>query len=180
MLFDNIKQSEVCLELMADINCQNLFTKLLNRHWVDKDINELLDKLYEYVDKNYKVFNSIEKFKKEVNKRTLKWGPVHSEKFWQENAFHFNEKENLELIKVLVSLVDPMNEVDDKTKAIACFDLGEFARFFSFGRTYLDQLGLKEKMIHLMGMKNATAEIKKEAITCYQKLLMNSWTTESK
>jgi len=59
-----------------------IFTKLHNRHWVDKDINDLLDKLYEYVDQNYKVFSSIEKFKKEIHKRSLRWGAVHTEKFW--------------------------------------------------------------------------------------------------
>lgn len=140
----------------------------------------MLEKLYEYVDQNYKAFSSIEKFKKEVAKRTFKWGPVHSEKFWQENCFHFNEKENLDLIKILVQMVEPNNEVDDRTKAICCFDLGEFARFFSFGRQILDQLGLKEKIIQLMGLKTSTAELKKEAITCYQKLLMNSWSSDGK
>ena len=70
------------MELLSDINALNIFSKLTNRHWVDKDITELLDKLYEYVDQNYKVFSSIEKFKKEVEKKALKWGPVHTEKFW--------------------------------------------------------------------------------------------------
>jgi V-type H+-transporting ATPase subunit H len=66
---------------------------------------------------------------------------------------------------------------DDRVKAIACFDLGEFARFFPYGRQYLDTLNLKEKIITLMGHKTSTAELKKEAITCYQKLLMNSWSS---
>lgn len=152
---------------MSDINALNIFTKLLNRHWVDKDINELLDKLYEYVDQNYKVFSSIEKFKKECHKRNFRWGPVHSEKFWQENAHLFHDKDNLELIKILVQIVEPNNEIDDKTKAIACFDLGEFARFFQFGRQILEAYNLKEKIIMLMGLKTSTAELKKEAITCY-------------
>jgi len=42
------------------------------------------------------------------------------------------------LIKVLVDIVEPGNNVDDRTKAVACFDLGEFARFFSFGRQILE------------------------------------------
>jgi V-type H+-transporting ATPase subunit H len=102
-----------------------------------------------------------------VAKKAFKWGPVHSEKFWQENCFHFHEKENLDLIKILVKMVEPNNDVDDRSKAIACFDLGEFARFFSFGRQILEQLNLKESIIMLMGMKTSTAELKKEAITCY-------------
>jgi hypothetical protein len=50
LLFDNIKTNESCLEQLADINALNIFTKLHNRHWVDKDVVDLLDKLYEYVD----------------------------------------------------------------------------------------------------------------------------------
>jgi hypothetical protein len=65
-----------------------------------------------------------------VNKRAFKWGPVHSEKFWQENCYLFHDKDNLDLIKILVQMVEPNNDVDDRSKAVACFDLGEFARFF--------------------------------------------------
>ena len=82
LLFDNIKQNETCLEQLSDINANYIVTKLMNRHWVDKDISDLLDKLAEYLDQNYKVFSSIDKWKKEVNKKSLKAGPVHSEKFW--------------------------------------------------------------------------------------------------
>jgi hypothetical protein len=53
--------------------------------------------------------------------------------------------------------------------------LGEFAKYFSFGRQFLNQLNLKEEIIKLMGRVNSSAELKKEAITCYQKLLMDSW-----
>lgn len=61
----------------------------------------------------------------------------------------FHEKENLDLIKKLSVLIE--EESDDKTKAIACHDLGEFARYFPYGRQYLERLGLKERIILLMG-----------------------------
>ena len=160
------------MEQLSDINAVYLVNKLLNRHWVDKDITDLLDKLAEYLDLNYKAFSSIDKWKKEVNKRSLKWGPVHSEKFWQENHIYFNEVENLDMMKVLVELLD---HPDNKVKSIAAYDLGEFARYFPMGRQYLERLGVKEKIIQIMAIKDSSAELKKEAITCYQKLLMTSW-----
>ena len=88
--------------------------------------------------------------------------------------------DHLVVIKKLIELVKPNNQIDDRTKAIACFDLGEFARFFQFGRQILEKENLKEQIIYLMGMKSSSAELKKEAITCYQKLLMNSWSTDFK
>jgi len=60
-------------------------------------------------------------------------------------------------------------------KAVACFDLGEFSRFYHHGKEFLERLNVKEKMTVLMRDKNVSSEVKKEAITCYQKLLMNSW-----
>jgi hypothetical protein len=53
--------------------------------------------------------------------------------------------------------------------------LGEFAKYFPFGRQFLEQLNLKVEIIKLMGRVNSSAELKKEAITSYQKLLMNTW-----
>lgn len=114
MLFDNVKTNEICLEILSDINALSIMNKLLNRHWVDKDITDLLENMHKHLDQNYKVFSSIEKFKKELNKRQLRWGPVHSEKFWQENSFLFNDKDNLDLIKILVDMVSPNNDIDDK------------------------------------------------------------------
>ena len=73
------------------------------------------------------------------------------------------------------TVVEMLDHEDDKVKSIACFDLGEFARYFSMGRQYLERLGVKEKIIKLMGKDKSSADLKKEAITCYQKLLMNSW-----
>ena len=57
--------------MLSDINAVYLVNKLVNRHWVDKDITDLLDKLSEYLDENYKVFSSIDKWKKEVTKRQV-------------------------------------------------------------------------------------------------------------
>lgn len=94
----------------------------------------------------------------------MKWGPVHSEKFWTENFIYFNEKENLDLIKIVIELLD---HDDDKVKSIACYDLGEFARYFPMGRNLLERLGVKTKIIEVMGKRGSTAELKKEAITCY-------------
>ena len=137
LLLENLVRSEICLEIMSDINCLSVVEKLCNRHWVDKDINEMLEKQFHILDNNQQNFSSIEKFKKEVQKKMLRWGPVHTEKFWQENHIHFNEKDNLDLINDLVRLLEEGS--DDKVKAIACFDLGEFARFFSMGRAYLER-----------------------------------------
>ena len=91
MLFQNLKEITVCQEHLSDIDALNLIIKLQNRHWVDDDINKMLESLFEYFDQNQKVFSSIEKFKNQVVRRQLRWGPCHTEKFWQENCILFDK-----------------------------------------------------------------------------------------
>ena len=173
MLFDNLKEIETCQEHLSDIDSLNLIIKLQNRHWVDDDINKKLETLFEYFDQNQKVFSSIEKFRNQVNRRQLRWGPCHTEKFWQENCIYFDKVENLHLIDIIVN--DCLTSLDERVIAVACFDLGEFARFYHHGKEFLERLNVKERMTRLMRDKFMSSEVKKEAITCYQKLLMNSW-----
>ena len=63
---------------------------------------------------------------------------MHTEKFWQASFIFFNEADNLECINILIDILKlPQNSViygDINTmKAVACYDLGEFARFFPLG-----------------------------------------------
>lgn len=174
MLFDNLKTNTVCQDHLSDIDCLSIVLKLQNRHWVDEDINKLLEQLEEFFNENQQVFSSIDKLRKQVERKQLRWGPCHTEEFWQTNFIHFDNAENLGIIDKLAN--DCLaNGVDNKIKAIACFDLGEFARFFPQGKTILDNHNVRVKMTKLMQSKDTSSEVKKEAITCYQKLLMNSW-----
>lgn len=79
------------------------------------------------------------------------------------------------MIKQIVECLDGTN---DRTMAVACYDLGEFARFYQHGKTFLNKLEVKDKLAYLMSNDNVSAEVKKEAITSYQKLLMTSWADE--
>lgn len=120
------------------INAFNLVTKLQNRPWVDNEIVELLERLWKYFDQNYHEFSSFEKWKKQVQRKQLTWSPVHTEKFWQAAFIFFNEAENLACIDILIEILGfPENSVHyqntDVMKAVACYDLGEFARFFPLG-----------------------------------------------
>lgn len=148
---------------------------------MDKDIIDTLEELFQHFDQNYQEFSSFDKWKKQVQRKSLAWSPVHTEKFWQVSFVFFHERENLECIDTLIHILDagPTAQMDpqalDQMKAVACFDLGEFARFFPLGKTYLEERQAKSKIAELMGSPHSSAELKKEAITAYQKLLMNAW-----
>ena len=112
LLLQSLSSSKKALEIVSDLSCIELIEKLQQRHWVDKDIRDMLDELWKILDENYQEFTSIGKYAKEVHNKALRWGPVHTTRFWQENYIHFNDKDNLDLIKILVSFLeyDPNDE----------------------------------------------------------------------
>ena len=72
---------------------------------------------------------------------------------------------------------DCLSSHDDTVKAVACYDLGEFSKYVPNGKMILERHNVRVKMTELMGNADVSAEVKKEAITCYQKLLMTSWSS---
>ena len=60
-----------------------------------------------------------------------------------------------------------LTSVDDRVKAVACYDLGEFSRFFPRGKQFCEERSVRIKMVELMQDPKVSAEVKKEAITCY-------------
>ena len=97
---------------------------------------------------------------------------MHTEKFWQAAFIFFNEAENLECINILVEILQQEPTSDNKedlevAKAVACYDLGEFARFYPLGRQYLEGRGAKQHIAKIMTNPKSSPELKKEAITCY-------------
>ena len=83
---------------------------------------------------------SFEKYTKELFAEYFTWSPVHSEKFWKENVKKFEDDDFcilfyyilIEYIKKIVKLLDSDRK---ENIAIAAYDLGEFCRFHSFGKT---------------------------------------------
>jgi V-type H+-transporting ATPase subunit H len=113
--------------------------------------------------------SNFERYEKELRGESLKWGFIHSEKFWLENVNQF-EKDNFAPVAQLVKL---LASSDPETQAVACHDLGEFARLHPSGRRVIAKLNGKNAVMALM--TNGTREVSKEALLCTQKLMLNQW-----
>ena len=87
-------------------------------------------------------------------RKQLRWGPCHTEKFWQENIASFDNADNLAIIRHIKECLDSEN---DMTKAVACFDLGEFAKFYHHGKELLNNMDVKGKMAELMQSPHVSA-----------------------
>jgi len=162
-------------EQMIDSDILNVLTEIAVRQWSNpardqEDAEEDLKVLTVELQKNIRLLSSFDRYKVELQTGTLKKGYIHSEKFWSENCTKFEFK-SFKLIKELIGLLVSSN--DATTLAMACYDLGEFARFYQGGKMVIKNNKGKERMMQLVGHQDD--EVKKEALQASAKLLISNW-----
>jgi len=57
--------------------------------------------------------------------------------------------------------------------AVACFDLGEFVRFYPGGKSLLRSYGAKDRVMQLIEHDNL--EVQREALQCMSKIMVDQW-----
>lgn len=151
---------------------------------------------------NYRELSTFERWVAEVRSGTLKWGILHTEKFWRENA-KFVESNDFALLKELIALLHvsgstqtvnvgntpPSAFVDPVSVCVALFDIGEFTRFYPNGRVVVSKLGGKDLVMQMLQRSAVSpeadspfhqadtgdAEIEKHSLQCISKLLVTNW-----
>lgn len=139
------------------------------RPFSDPDVAENVDKLNKILLANYRELSTFERYVAEVTSGDLQWGLVHSEKFWKENA-RTAELNDFALVKQLVRL---LAAEDPTVISIACYDLGEFVRFYPNGKTVIKHLGAKDAIMALID--HADPEVQRYALQCISKILVTNW-----
>ena len=125
--------------------------------------------LYDILMKNYRELTSFDRWATEVTTGALRWGILHTEKFFKENS-KFIENEEFSLLKRLIVL---LNSEDVRTQAIALYDIGEFARFYPGGRTIIATLGGKDKAMAMIDSGNP--DVARHALACISKIMVSNW-----
>ena len=173
LIIENLLESQSCLETLFNIKFMRTIDILLTNKWNDSIIKEKLNEIYDFLDKNYKIMNSFDKFVKELDTGILKNGSLHSTAFWEENYKEF-ETNNFSNIRKLVNIIGNKeeNDITIEQKSIACFDLGEFARLYPGGASILEYFNAKDHLLLLI--KHKDLELKNRALVCLQKLMMKS------
>jgi len=79
------------------------------------------------------------------------------------------------ILKALASLIMAAT-TDKQTLAVACHDIGEFVALHPLGKRKVAQLGIKERVMELMGLEGEESrELRREALLCCQKIMLNNW-----
>ena len=156
----------------AMIKCGLVKTlKLLkDKKWADPDVADDVDALHKRLLANYRELTTLERYAAEVRSGDLAWGLVHTDKFWRENA-RAAEADDFALIKLLVQLLD--GDRDPTVVSIACYDVGEFVRFYPNGKAVVKHLGAKDKIMALIDHEDP--EIQRHALQCVSKILVTNW-----
>jgi len=142
---------------------------LQGRKWKDEDVVADLEAIKKELDEAIVTLSSFEKYQAEVLSGRLEWTPVHSEQFWRENNTKFEEK-SFALIKSLIGLLETGT---DLTMEVACYDLGEFARFHPDGKRIIQQN--RGKLYLMDKMSSKKPQIARQALLAVQKLMVQNW-----
>jgi len=144
---------------------------LEERQFTDPDIVSDIRTLHKLLADNYKEMSRWEVYKNEVESGHLQWGSTHTEAFFKENARMMEGLDgDFKLVKVLIAL---LSSKDDEVAAIACYDIGEFVRFYPNGRAIAKRLGAKELVMPLIEHENV--ELQRHALQCVSKMMVQNW-----
>ena len=165
----NIILSPSVSEAMVESGIIHAIQPLEYEKWRDAELYDSIRTVAARVAAETTKHSNFERYERELKSGSLKWGFIHSEKFWLENVANF-ERENFGPVSQLVGL---LGSADSVTQAVACHDLGEFARLHPSGKRIVAKLNGKAAVMGLMTSGNR--EVSKEALLCTQKLMLNQW-----
>jgi len=157
-------------EEMVGAGLHRVVDTLAARKWKDDDIVKDLEKLSTVLEEKRMALSSFEMYHAEVVAGNLRWSPVHNEQFWRENTSKFDD-DNFDLIKRLLAVLQTMH--DPVAYEVACYDLGEFARFHPDGKRVLNHL--KAKPVLMSKMSSSDPKVARQALLAVQKLLVSNW-----
>lgn len=168
-ILKNLSKSTNCVSLMIDNSLIAFLTMETRKNIKDENIKNNINFLIQIMEKNYKIFSSYEKFLKEVETEKLNFGPCHTSKFWKEHIKK-TEKDEFFIIKKLIGLLE---NSDDMTQAVACFDLGEFSRLHPFSKKILESFDGKTKLMKMIEKESPL--VREHGLVAIQKLMINNW-----
>ncbi|KAJ9602915.1 H(+)-transporting V1 sector ATPase subunit H [Cladophialophora chaetospira] len=143
---------ETLIAIATTARLPALLSNLSGRHLTDPDLLEDLESLKSLLDEYTKDQTTFDEYADEVQSGHLRWSPPHrNPTFWRENARRILEEKDGELPKKLSEILSKAWENDKKVLAIASNDVGNLVKHVPEQRTKLEKLGLKVRLLELMG-----------------------------
>ena len=130
----------------------SLLQNLAGRQLTDPDLQQDMASLQELLEEYTKTKTTFDEYVAEVNSGHLRWSPPHRNTvFWAENARKILEYENGAVMRKMADIMQKPWDSDKAVLAIACNDIGCLVREVPEKRSQLEKLGLKTRVMELMG-----------------------------
>lgn len=140
--------------------------------WRDAELYDDIRDMIMLISAKVQEMSNFDRYERELNEGKLKWGFIHSSKFWADNVLKFEQND----FRALRLLAGMLSSHDSTTLAVACHDLGEFVTMHPLGKKQIAGLGVKESVMKLMSTTDPTQkEVRREALLCCQKIMLNKW-----
>ena len=162
-------------EALIGLSLLPILDTLNKRKFKDQDINPDMEEVLTALNATIARLSTFDMYHSEVISGNLQWTPAHrNEVFWRENIGRFEEK-NYQLV---AKLIDLLADEDDVVREVACYDLGEFARFAPEGKRVIGKLGGKAKL--MLNLQHKNPKVSKAALLATQKLMVANWESLAK
>ena len=142
---------------------------LLDRQWSDPDIPDLLTSVKRSLQEGYKELSTWEVYLTELQSGSLDWGVTHTDAFWRSHSKRVEDDDFSALKKLHLLLSSP----HATTQAVACYDLGQFSRYYPSGRAVVKKMGGKDAMLRLC--EHEDAEVQRAALAAVSKVMVVNW-----
>jgi len=161
-------------EDIVELNVLEAVQALEYEKWRDTELYDEIRDMSQLISVQVSEISNFERYERDLNNGKLTWGFTHTSKFFGENVMKF-ENNDFQAVKMLAKLLHS-EETDPETLAVACHDVGEFVALHPLGKKKVNQLGVKERVMGLMGKEHEEMrEVRREALLCCQKIMLNKW-----
>jgi len=160
---------DIVEENMLDVVKQLEFEK-----WRDTELYDSIREVAQTISDKVYEFSNFDRYDRELRSGSMRWGFIHSHKFWSENFTKF-EVNNFEALGLLASLLMD-GTTDPTTLAVVCHDVGEFVSLHPLGKRKIAAHRIKERVMELMASSDPVyREVRREALLCCQKIMLKRW-----
>ena len=173
-LFENLINFENFNEMVVLFGLFPVLEQMENEEKIDdEELKSSVKNLLNNLEKSVKILSSFERYEQEIRSSKLIWGPCHNESFWKKYSNKL-EEDNYKLIRSLIALLDSK---DPETQAVACYDIGEWSRFYPDAKSVIEKLNGKIKLMKMIDHHDS--DVKQHALNAVQKVLVKNWKGDS-
>lgn len=168
-----LSQKPLCEEIV-ELNVLDAVQTLEFEKWRDAELYDEIREVAQLISSEVQLMGNFERYERDLASGKLTWGFTHTSKFWGENVMKFEQNDFRALHRLRELLLD--DDTDTTTLAICCHDIGEFVALHPLGKKKVNQLFIKERVMQLMAdPAEDKREVRREALLCCQKIMLNKW-----